>query len=364
LWNELMGTKSTNDWQKMLFFEKTFSGNELEEHNWSFHYYIIRDALGKPVLATFFTCTLAKDDMFAPAAISKQLEQVRKKDKYYLTSRLFTMGSLFTMGEHIWIDRTRKDWKKIVMLLLDRVWADQEKEEASVLSLRDFNPEDKELKEFFMDQGFIALDLPDGHVIDNLTWKNSDEFVQLLDRKKRYQVRKEALEFEDRYEINIVKEASLEDAEHYYQLYKNVSARNYEIMGFELHKAFFENILNHPQWEVIEMKLKPEFDNRFERKAASVGICYKTEENYDFLIIGMDYNFLEEHAVYSQTLWQSIKRASQLGLKTINMGLTASLNKRRFGARIIKNAMYVQTKDSYNASLIAAMANKEMEVVI
>jgi 7-keto-8-aminopelargonate synthetase-like enzyme/predicted N-acyltransferase len=359
LWNERMGRTTTNDWKKMMFFEQTFSGNPLPEHNWSFHYYIIRDAGGTPVLTTFFTSTIAKDDMFAPAAVSKQLEKLRKVNKYYLSSKILTMGSLFTMGEHMWVDRTRSNWKQIAMLLLDRVWEDQEKEQASVISLRDFDPADKELKEFFMDQGFIALDLPDSHVVEKLTWTDAEAFVQTLDRKKRYHVRKEALDFESRYEVNIVKNASADTIEHFYQLYRNVSARNYEIMGFELHKGFFKNVLSSANWEVLEVKLKPEFDSRPDRKAVSMAISYKGENSYDFLIVGIDYTYLEEHNVYAQTLWQAIKRARQTGSRSINMGLTASLNKRKFGARVIKNAMYVQTKDSYNASVIAGMANNK-----
>jgi len=364
LWNSLIGKVSTNDWNKMMFFEKTFSGNELPEHNWNFHYYIIRDAAGIPVLATFFTAALAKDDMFSPSSISKQIEQIRKTDKYYLSSKVFTMGCLMSAGSHIWLDRNRNDWKQIVMLLLDRVWEDQEKEQAPVISLRDFDSADRELKEFFMDQGFIALDLPDSHVVENLTWENAEEFVQTLDRKKRYQVRKEALEFESHYEVNSIRSVSGEEIGHFHKLYKNVSARNYEIMGFELHRVFFENVLNDPNWDVLEIKLKPEFDARENRKAVSVVIGYKTEDCYDFLLIGMDYDFLEEHNVYAQTLWQAIKRARQLGSKSINMGLTASLNKRKFGARVIKNTMYVQTKDSYNASVIASMVNNTLDSVV
>lgn len=78
----------------------------------------------------------------------------------------------------------------------------------------------------------------------------------------------------------------------------------------------------------------------------------------------MDYNFLEEYHVYAQILWQTVKRAKQLNADSINMGITASQNKRKFGAKVIKNTMYVQTKDSYNASLLATIANKEMHSVI
>lgn len=362
LWNELIGNKGANDWQELLFFEKTYSGNPLPEHNWSFHYYIVRDRGGKPVIATFFTSTIAKDDMFAPAAVSKQLEQVRKNDKYYLSSRIFTMGCLLSLGEHIWIDRNQSAWKKAVMILLDRIWEDQEKEEAMVLCLRDFSPDDKELKEFFMDQGFVTLDLPDGHVMDNLSWQGNEGFLDLINSKKKYYVRKRAFEYEDRFDVNIVTEASPADVDHYYQLYKNVCDTKYEIMSFELPRKFFENVVKHPQWELLEIKLKPGVDNNSDGKAVGMAISYKSKNNYTFLIIGLDYRFLEEHQLYPQILWQTIKRGNELKMKIVDLGVTASLNKRRFGAKLVKKVMYVQTKDSFSASVIATIANKEMKM--
>ncbi len=364
LWNELIGKRGVNDWKEMLFFEQTFSRNELPEHNWSFHYYIIRDAAGVPVLATYFTATIAKDDMFSPPSISKQIEQIRKTDKYYLSSKVFTMGCLMSVGEHIWIDRTRNDWKQIAMLLLDRVWEDQEKEQATVISLRDFDPADKELKEFFMDQGFIAIDIPDGHVVENLEWSSNDAFLQSINREKKYYVRKNVFDFEHCFEVKIINSIQDGDIDKYYQLYKNVSDRSNEISAFELHRKFFENVITHPNWELLEIKLKPEFDSRAERSAIGMAISYVCNRNYNFLITGIDYDFLENYHIYAQTLWQTVKRANALGLSAVNMGVTASQNKRKFGARVIKNTMYVQTKDSYNASVIASMVNNRLDSVV
>src|SRR5690606_35461466 len=33
LWNRLMGNLGANDWDQLLFFEQTFSGNSVREHN-------------------------------------------------------------------------------------------------------------------------------------------------------------------------------------------------------------------------------------------------------------------------------------------------------------------------------------------
>lgn len=363
LWNKLIGNKGVNDWNQMKFFEETFSGNELPEHNWNFHYYIIRDKENTPVLATFFTTTLAKDDMFSPAAVSKQLEFERKDNPYYLSSTTFTMGCFMSVGEHIYVDRNRDDWKKAMMILLDEVWKEQDRQKASVLSLRDFDTNDQVMRDFFLDQSFIKMDLPDGHIIDTLGWNNIEDYLDQLNSKKRKYVKEEVLELENRYEIRSVDNASEAELDHYYQLYNNVGERSFEISGFPLNRNFIEKVVKHPQWELLELKLKPEYDNRRERKAVGIAINYKTKNNYCGLVAGMDYSFLEAHGVYAQIMWQTIKRANQLKLKTVNLGLTASLNKRRFGAKVLKNVAYIQMRDSFNAQLISLIANKELVTV-
>ncbi len=361
-WNNLMGSKGANDWHELLFFEETFSGHDLPEHNWNFHYYIIRDKENIPVLATFFTATIAKDDMFSPAAVSKQLELLRKNNPYYLSSTIFTMGCLLSVGEHIYIDRSHKDWKKIMMLLLDEVWKEQDRQKATVLSLRDFAAEDQVTHDFFLEQSFIKIDLPDGHVIDYLTWDSVDSLLNCLKGDKRHYMRKKVLDFENRYETRLVGYATEAELEHYYHLYNNVSDKSFEIIGFNLNRKFFENAVKHPQWELIELKLKPEYDQRPERKAVGIAISYRTKDNYCFLVTGLDYTYLEEHHVYAQTLWQTILRAKQLHSKTINLGLTASQNKRKFGTKVLKNVAYIQVKDNFNADLVSLIANKEMSI--
>lgn len=363
LWNKLIGNKGVNDWNQMKFFEETFSGNELPEHNWNFHYYIIRDKENTPVLATFFTTTLAKDDMFSPAAVSKQLEYERKDNPYYLTSTTLTMGCMLSIGEHLYIDRSREDWKKVMMLLLDEVWKEQDRQKASVLSLRDFDSNDQEMRDFFLDQSFIKMDIPDGHTIDKLDWNSVEEFLGQVTTEKRKYIKRKVLEFENRFEVRIVNKASGKELDHYYQLYKNVSAKNHEIAVFDISKKFFENVITHPQWELLELKLKPEYDSRPDREAVGIVISYRTQDNYCGLVAGIDYNFAEENRVYPQTMWQTILRANHHKSKVLFLGYTASQNKRKFGANVLKNVAYVQMRDSFNAQLISMIANKELVTV-
>ena len=362
LWDSLLGKKEVNDWNELCFFEETFSGNELPEHNWNFHYYIVRDNNNTPVLATFFTSALSKDDMFAPAAVSKQLEVQRKDNPYYLSSTIFTMGCLLSMGEHLYIDRSHPEWKRALMVLLDNVWEEQEKEQATLLCLRDFNADDLELRDFFLSQGLLNIDLPNSHLIDDLSWTTREEYLATLKTDYRHYMRKNVFSYEDRFEVNVVSDASEKEVEHYYNLYRNISDKSFEIIGFNLDKKFFKGVIDHPHWDFLELKLKPEFDTRIEREAVGIAISYNNGVNYSFLVTGMDYNFRDEHNVYPQILWQTILRANALKLNTINLGFTASQNKRKFGAKLVSNVAYIQKADHFTSSIIELISNSEVAV--
>src|SRR6185503_15830639 len=83
-WNTLFANKGTFDWNGMLLLENTFQNNEQPENNWRFDYIIIKDILtSQPVVATFLTTALWKDDMLSPAVVSENVEEKRTQDPYY-----------------------------------------------------------------------------------------------------------------------------------------------------------------------------------------------------------------------------------------------------------------------------------------
>ena len=108
LWNTYMGGKSIYDWEGLKLLEESFSGNEDQENNWDFRYLIIQHN-EEPVLMTFFTCSLWKDDIFSKKEVSAYLEKERKMDPYYLTSKVLSLGSLITEGDHLYIDFKNQD---------------------------------------------------------------------------------------------------------------------------------------------------------------------------------------------------------------------------------------------------------------
>ena len=348
-WNNLMSVNSY-DWNMLLFLEEIFKDNSEPENNWDFHYYIIRDKDDNPVLATFFTLTLTKEDMLCPASISQKIESERLVDPYYLTSLSFMMGSLLTEGKHLYIDRSRPDWKDILMLLLDRAWKEQDRLKANSLSLRDFDPGDHELQEFFSDQGFIKINLPDTHCFDISRFATLEDYLKGIGADKRYYIKRKILDNLANFQIKIVNSAAETEIEYYYQLYKNVTAKSFEFNTFHLPDKLFKNLFKNPQWEILELRL-----NSVE-KPVGIALCYKTKTNYNFLLSGIDYNYLGQN-IYPQILWQIVRRAKQLNLKSVNLGLTASQNKRKIGASCINQVSFVQIQDKFGMSIIDSIAN-------
>jgi predicted N-acyltransferase len=354
-WNSLLGGNGSFDWQGLQLMEKVFSANEKPEDNWEFHYYIVRDFNQKPVLATFFTINLWKEDMLAPASVSQQLEEKRKNNPYYLTSPVVNMGSLLTEGEHLYLDKTNPQWRKAVLQVLDAVSAEQERTNASMIVLRDFEDTDTELKKFLIDQGYFKINVPDTCFIENLTWTNTKEFLQTLSANARANVRKEALKYEPLFEVEVKQSVSDEELAYFYTLYQQVKARNFDLNVFEYPQKLFAQMATQPGWEFIVLKLKSA-ENEHSLPIAVIFSYKGFSNNYCPVLLGMDYAYLESHNVYRQALLQVVRRARQLNVKKVYLGLSAVIEKRKFGAAVISKVAYVQTKDNFNMEVIGTMS--------
>lgn len=351
LWDELLNN-GTFDWKWLKFLEQTFSNNEKQEYNWNFHYYIIWEE-EKAVLATFFTSTINKDDMLSEGSISYKIELERLNDPYYLCSKTYMMGCLISEGQHLYIDRSKPDWKNIFMMLLDSVWNEQITQQANSLCLRDFLAEDVEIQNFLMDQGFIKANLPDNHVIEKVDWTNKESYLSKFKSKNKWYLKDNVLKYENLFNMEIVKNPSEEDIEGWYSLYKKVKGRSFELNTFDLPKRFFNELTKNENCEIMQLSLK---DN----PEVKVGVTFNlitSSNNYCGIIIGLDYNYLKTHSVYKQTLFKSIIRAGELHVKNIFLGFTASDVKRKFGAIAVPQVAYFQVQDNYNLSVIHSIAN-------
>jgi len=353
-WDGLLGYNGSFDWEGLQFMEGVFNGNPEKESNWDFYYFIIRDGNNHPVLATFFTVVWCKDDIFSPASISEQIEQQRKNDPYYLCSKIVMMGSLLTEGTHIYLNREHDQWHEAITMLLQQVTQIQNEAGATSINLRDFDAQDVLLNDLMIGEGFVKVDLPETSIIakEKLAWKKPEEYLALLPYNARHNMRRDSVKYEQFYDVEIIKNATDGDIRHWYKLYKNVKSKGFELNTFDLPEKFFKALVGHPQWEVIQLTLKSEFNDREERKPIAVGFIYKTNKTYSPMILGLDYYYLFAYKNYKQMLYQVVKRANSLGMEKVYLGFTATLEKQKLGATPFAKVAYVQTSDSYNMEVL------------
>jgi 7-keto-8-aminopelargonate synthetase-like enzyme len=355
-WDIIFEGKGSFDWDGLYTLENSFTNNALKEDNWDFDYVIINDNEGKPVVATFLTTALWKDDMLSPAAVSAKVEEQRLTDPYYLTSKVTCTGSLLTEGEHIYINKQSPFWKDAMQLLFEKIYALQEKNKSSNIILRDFCNDDAELDTFLVDNGFFRFSMPDNNVVTDLTWANKEGYYQSLSQRSRQHFREDIKKHEDKFEVNIETDYTDANVNYWYSLYLNVKNNNLDLNTFTLPlKAFTQMLLNN-KWEVLSLKVKKQFDFIGIEKPVAIVFCYKTTHNYMPMIMGLDYSYKKEYKTYKQALYQLVLRGKVLGCNGINLGFSATTEKKKVSAKPVPTYAYMQAKDSYNFQVLANMA--------
>ncbi|HBN09076.1 MAG TPA: aminotransferase class I/II [Cyanobacteria bacterium UBA8530] len=356
-WDRLLGGKGTFTWEGLRFLEDTFRENQEPENNWNFHYFIVRDPEGCPLLATFFTDALWKDDMISPESTSYLVEQKRLLDPYFLTSRTFSMGSLLTEGNHLYLDR-KGDWRQSLTLLLKAVESERERCGASNVILRDLSSDDPEMDDFLLSQGFVKLPMPDSLVID-IDWQDEEEYLKKLAKDYRRYQRREVMPFRDAFETEVFRTGeripSEADLERFYGLYSNVKSRGLLINTFTLPQKMFSNALNYPGWEMTFLHLKPEFGGPTDGSPVGASLAFCGEGHFVPLVIGLDYQYVQSHHSYRCFLDQARRRAEALDKKKILFGFGATLEKKRFGAKAHTPCLYAQAVDGYNTDILAQL---------
>jgi 7-keto-8-aminopelargonate synthetase-like enzyme len=355
-WNNVFEGKGTFDWEGLHTLENSFTNNSRKEDNWNFDYLMINDNEGKPVVATFLTTALWKDDMLSPAAVSAKVEEQRLTDPYYLTSKVMCTGSLLTEGEHIYIDKESSFWKDAMHLLFEKIYELQEKNKSNNIVLRDFNREDSELDTFLVDNGYFKVAMPDNNIVQHLTWENKAAYYQSLSKRSKRHFNQDVQRHEDKFEVHIENDYSEENINYWYSLYVNVKNNNLGLNSFALPLKTFRQMLLNNKWEVLSLSVKKEFDFVGVEKPVAVAFCYKALAAYLPVIVGMDYSYNETYKTYKQLLYQLVMRGRALNCKQVNLGFSAVTEKKKVGAVAIPTYAYMQAKDSYNFQVLANMA--------
>jgi 7-keto-8-aminopelargonate synthetase-like enzyme len=346
-WDGLLGDRGTFSVDGLRFLERAFAGGGRPEDEWAFHYYVVRDRAGKPVLATFFTAALWKDDMLASAEVSRLVEERRAHDPYYLTSVTFGMGALLTEGDHLYVDGNA-DWKGALDLLFEAVSADAAAAGAGTIVLRDLHAADRALADALRERGYVKLTLPDSFVLEPVEG-GDDAWLERLSVKSRAHQRKDVLPWDDTFEVEVVREAREDlDFDRLYELYRAVAERSLELNTFPLPRGIFREMLDSPAWELVLLRL--------DGAVVAFGAHFAGARHYAPMIVGLDYAYVRSHHSYRQALRQAMLRARELGSRRILLGMGAGLEKRRFGAHAQERVAFAQASDHYSAQVLDALA--------
>jgi 7-keto-8-aminopelargonate synthetase-like enzyme len=355
-WDAMFGGRGSFDWQGLRAIEAAFSGTlgDEPEHRWAFHYWIVRDADGgRPVAATFFTTALWKDDMLADPDVSAEVERRRADDPYYLTSTMVGMGSLLSEGNHLYLDR-QADWRSALRLVLAAVRAEEDDAGAAAVVLRDLPDGDPELHEVLLGEGFARVPVFDTwtRVID---FDTDEEFLAGLPKKARYHQRINVLAWEDHYRVRVYAGGSAEAAglshaqrDHLHQLYRNVHARNLELNVFPLPRRVIDAVLDRPGWELVTLELRGGGPDR----PVAFALQHIGVDHVQPLFVGLDYRYVTSHNSYQQTLWQAIRAAQRHGVGRVLFGMSADLQKARFGADRERRWVYLQSTDGFHLDVL------------
>lgn len=334
------------------------AGERPPEDQWDFHYLTVRDPEGAVILSTFYTVALVKDDMLSDEAISRRVEQVRQHDPHYLTSRTVMLGCLISRGNPLYLDRDHPHWRAAILRLIDALNETAEATGARQVMIRELIAgADEALSQFMLDQGFISVGAGDASVIDDLNWRDHGEYMARLGQRYRYSLRKEILAFEDQFDV--ITEAPWTEAElaDCYDLYSQVFERSYALNVFKLPRRFFDAISAHEEYEVLRLFLKADPRPPADRKPVAVMYSHIAGSTCAALIVGLDDAFIRSHNTYKQALYQTVQRAWARSCERVDLAFTATLEKKKVGARPVPTCVFIESKDIYNHAVLESTAH-------
>lgn len=331
--------------------ERTFSDTTTRENKWDFYYVTIKDASGALVLKTLFTLAWTKDDMFASAAVSEKVEMERVKNPYFLSSKTLVLGTLITKGDHLYLNYQHAEWKHALRLLGKTLSEVQENQGATKIMLRDFyGAPESDFETSLLELGYTKFRLPDNFFVRDINWNSEEEYLQRLNQKYRYNVRKEVLKFSDNFSVAYQKAASDTELRSWYQLYEQVYHKSYKLNVFKLPFHFFQLMNTSDNYDCIQLYLAN--DEQAQPKLVGVMFSCKQADTYTAMIVGLDYEWVYEYNVYKQILYKTLCRAKELGCKTLDFGFTADMEKKKLGAVAQETYAFVQATEHLSHSLL------------
>lgn len=357
LWDNLFKDNGSYSHNGLRCIEEIFSNNEKVEENWGFHYLIIKDENNEVIVATFFTSGLYKDDLLALENISMQIEKQREQDPYYLCSKTLAMGSLFTEGNHLFINEKNPLVNEALSDFFVEVEKLKKATDSTVVILRDFQSDFKYI-EFFENEGFAKISMPNVNVIQIQNWNTNEEFLeQIPSKNNKRNIQRYVFKYEDQFDVTFKNTINTAEAEHYYDLFQNVKRDNHAVNYFKYPAKITKTLSKYEDWEFMDIKLK----------GGDEAICcvwsFRGDKHYSPLIMGLNYEYVESMNLYKQAIFQLVKRANYLNKEKVFLGYSADYEKQKYGAITVPLYAFIKLDDTFNTELIESMSNVKRDSI-
>ncbi len=357
-WNSMLGTVGFISWDSLMMQEQVFTDAVEPENSWWFLYVLVKDQTGHIVAAAPFTVALCKDDMLMREEVSQRVEERRKNDPYFLSSKALLLGTLLSEGNHLYLDRAGP-WRAALARLLEVAREEYDRNGCTVMTLRDLPADDAEMDQEMLYHGLVKVPMLDSHRL-NITWWTPQEYVAQLPRRKREHLR-ERIEQSRHYErrlhgVGVGEALSLEELEYLHSLYLNVARKSMRLNVFHLPLRLLAAMHESPAWELMTLRLDPAHGGPAHGRPVAFGAAHKQGGHYGGFLCGIDYEYVYSHGAYRQLLFQAICRAMELGMKTVHLGMTADREKLRLGSVAQRTCVYMQARDHFNGALLREIA--------
>ncbi len=271
-----------------------------------------------------------------------------------MSNKVLSTGSLLSEGNHWYLNEKHPQWEEAIQLLLNTMENIDAQSPVEMFVLRDFLKESHNLNNFLHKKGFIKIKMPETAQIHNLNWEDETTFIETLSPRSRKHFRKDILPYMDRVEVQWKKSVSTQELDQIYQLYLNVKQNNLGLNTFAYPKKLFSTMNENDLWEFQCI-----YEKGDHKKLIGMMCCYNNNNTtYVPVLVGMDYDYVTKINSYRQLLFQTIKRAGELGFKNIDFGLTAAFEKRKLGATVYDTFAYVQAKDNFTLELLTTLQTK------
>lgn len=352
-WDAMFADRGSFDWAGCQTMEALFNQDRKPENRCSFHYVLVRDDAGVPILGTFFTQALMKDDLFAEPAVSKAIEARRVDDPRYLTSQVLAMGCPLTEGDHLYLNRDG-DWRGALQILSRLIEDLSENSAVELVVVRDLPADDLALRQELQALGFHAIALPTSLVAP--VPANREVLLASLSRRGRRFQTDEVDPQLHRWNAHVLSSHEIandrELSAHLYQLYLNVQEKSFHLNTFALPEDLLDVLARFEGWEIVTLTLADEPD----AMPSAFFAAFLGRTTYAPLIVGLDYRRVAEDGVYRQCIHHALERAKARGADQILMGMGAELEKRRFGAQGTERALFARAKDHFTSDVLTLLS--------